>query len=71
MPTPINADEPFEDPYLGKKGINCKCWDLSFLAPSREVATFRSSLGGECGERLDSVKDASFARAGEAGASHP
>ena len=48
----------------------CECWDLRLRAPSREIAT-HSSLGGECGERVDSVKDASFARAGEAGALHP
>ncbi len=37
----------------------------------QEIATRHSSLGGECGERVDPVKDASFARAGAAGASHP
>ena len=36
-----------------------------------EFGTTLSSLGGEFGERIDSIKDASSARAGEAGAPHP
>jgi hypothetical protein len=40
-------------------------------APPLEIADRHSSLGGEFGERIDPVKDASFARAGEAGATHP
>src|SRR5271166_2249090 len=48
--------------------MKCKCWDLRFLAPSREVATFHSSLGGECGERVDSVKDARSSRRGDCSA---
>jgi hypothetical protein len=63
----------------------CKSLDLSFPSLSREIATRHSSHGGEFGERIDSVKDASqkgvrkdarrrrraMARAGEAGAPHP
>ena len=35
----------------------CKNWDLRFPSLSREITTCHSSFGGECGERIDSVKD--------------
>ena len=38
--------------------IKCKSWDLRFQALPDEIATCHSSLGGEFGERIDSVKDA-------------
>ena len=41
---------------------------MSFQSLPREIATCHSSHGGEFGGRIDSVKDASRARAGEAGA---
>jgi hypothetical protein len=48
-----------------------KSLNLSFQSLSWDIATCHSSHGGEFGERIDSVKDASCARAGEAGALHP
>ncbi len=58
----------------GEKGsrsrslIKCKILDLRFQALPDEITACHSSLGGEFGEWIDVVKDASFARAGAAGA---
>ena len=48
--------------------LMCKRLNLSFQSLPREIATCHSSHGGEFGGRINSVKDASRARAGEAGA---
>ena len=55
----------------GKLVRKCKILDLSFQALPGEITASHSSLGGEFGEWIDVVKDASCARAGEAGAVHP
>ena len=47
--------------------LNCKILDLRFHALPDEITACHSSLGGEFGEWIDVVKDASFARAGAAG----
>jgi hypothetical protein len=39
--------------------------------PHQGITPRHSSHGGECGERVGLVKDASFARVGKAGALHP
>ena len=51
--------------------VKCKILDLRFHALPDEISACHSSLGGEFGEWIDVVKDASFARAGAAGAVHP
>jgi Integrase core domain len=56
---------------IAREKMICKGLDLSFQSLSREIATRHSSHGGEFGERIDAVKDASCARAGGAGAPHP
>ena len=48
--------------------LMCKILDLRFQALPDEITACHSSLGGEFGEWIDVVKDASRARAGEAGA---
>jgi hypothetical protein len=54
-----------------KEKIMCKVLDLRFQALPDEITACHSSLGGEFGEWIDVVKDASFARAGAAGVVHP
>ena len=49
----------------------CRMVDLRFQALPDEITASHSSLGGEFGEWIDVVKDASCARPGEAGAVHP
>ena len=49
----------------------CKILDLSFGHCRIKSQLAIHHLGGEFGERIDVVKDASFARAGVAGAVHP
>ncbi len=55
----------------GKLVRKCKILDLRFQALPDEITASHSSLLGEFGEWIDVVKDASCARAGEAGAVHP
>jgi len=58
-------------PHFLRTMFTSKGWDSRFRALWREIATCHSSLGAGFGERVDPVKDARFARAGEAGASLP
>jgi hypothetical protein len=51
--------------------FSSKILDLRFQALPDEITASHSSLGGEFGEWIDVVKDASRTRAGEAGAVHP
>ncbi len=52
-------------------GLPSVAQELIFQSLSREIAAHHLSNGGKCGERIKPVKDASIARAGIAGASHP
>jgi hypothetical protein len=42
--------------FAGSMDLNCKSLNLSCQSLSRDIATCHSSHGGECGERIVSVK---------------
>jgi len=59
------------EPSLIRGPIICKILNLSFQSLTRDIATRHASLGGEFGERIDSVKDAEHRVRRREGSSRP